>query len=615
MKTNALIIYIGILLLVLSACMTEETPTTQVTVSPVSPTFTVTTTVPIFPSVTPTLAPSPTLIPAQTVTVAIPTVTNTPTQDLRAAWVHDNSISTPAKIDEMIRRAELGHINMIVANAYYQGMALYDSQYVPKHPEVASDFNPLAYLVDHAHQHGIQVNVWFINGPVDYKGTSKIMEQHPDWAIVGPDGEKMDWMNFQRPDVRQFVSDMIWEVVNRYGVDGVFFDFTRYPGPEWGFDPYSITTFDNSHNFKLEDLRYTDLPAYGYFDGNPIPQVMTAHVLATFGNGTPAMTINTYGKGHVIVLNWRASERTIGADSEIMRRSIQQLSKGSGQVFTYRPDGTLDDNAKGALDEMATWLKDLNVFDKQVGPQEIKNLPTNSVLIVTYGLDIPATDANIIQTFVSQGGGLIFNDGPTRSIAIEAIRTLTGLQGRGKYMEDWTTLTAAEGNALLPTSNRTLDQATAQMRDTQWKDFRKQGINALVQGVYQRIKAQYPRVDLSVTVSSNMVGSSTLTMVDWKAWLDGHYVDYIVPRGYVEKVDELDSILADWGPVMQKYKNVTLGVSTFYGKHNQRQFKSASDVLAEINRAYQAGSYGIMLWNLDYSNDDQLKALAAGPFR
>jgi hypothetical protein len=96
--------------------------------------------------------------------------------------------------------------------------------------------------------------------------------------------------------------------------------------------------------------------------------------------------------------------------------------------------------------------------------------------------------------------------------------------------------------------------------------------------------------------------------------LDGGYVDYIVPRGYVEEIDELEPILATWQPVMQKYKDVTLGVSTFGGKHSQRVLKSPSEILAEINRAHEAGSDGIMIWNLGYMNDDQLKMLATGPF-
>ncbi|MBI5030560.1 MAG: family 10 glycosylhydrolase [Chloroflexi bacterium] len=616
---------IGVFLwmMVLSACVVEATPTPTVAANPPTPTFTATATV--APTLTPTLQLHPSVTVVNPVTGgATPTPTSTLARfkpiernpsELRAAWVHDNSIATAAKTDEIVRRAELGHINVIVANVFTQGMALYDSQLIAKHSQVASDFNPLQYLVERAHQKGIQVQAWFVNGPVEFKDESKIIQQHPDWAIVGPDGKKMNWLNFQRADVRQFIGDLVWEVVDRYGVDGIFFDFTRYPGPEWGFDPYSISAFNSSHNFNLEELRYPALPAYGYFEGNPISQPTTAQVLAKFSNGTPALTFNSYGKGQVVIINWRASERRIAADSEIMKQSIKQLLKEGGQVYTYRPDGELDDNAKQGLEGLTSWLKDLGLPDQHVGPEQLKTLAPNSVLLVTFGFDIPAADAALLQNFVNQGGGLIFNDGPVRSIVYDSIRALTGMQGRGKHMEDWTTVVPVAPNALMPNSNRPVDLATAQSRDAQWKEFRKQGVNALIQGVYKRVKAQYPQVDVSVTVTSNQTSSSQLTMQDWRAWLEGHYVDYIVPRGYVEDVDELDAILVNWQPVMQKYKNVTLGVSTFSGKHNLRELKNPSQILEEINRARQAGSYGIMLWNLDFVNDEQLKALASGPFK
>lgn len=535
--------------------------------------------------------------------------------ELRAAWVHDNALATPTKIDEIVRRAELGRVNVIVANVFEQGMALYDSRLVAKHSIVQGDFNPLPYLVDQAHRRGIQVHAWFVNGPVESKGKSAIIAQHPDWAIVGPDGRKMAWLNFTRPDVRQFISDLMWETVTRYGVDGLFFDFTRYPGPQWGFDPYSIKAFNTTHDFNLEELRYSDLPAYGHFQGNPLVQPSSAQVLASFGNATPAVAINKYGQGQVILLNWQASEREVGADSEIMRRSIKSLLKEGGQVLSYRPEGELDDNAKQSLEDTANWLRDLGWPTREVSSLEVRDLSPNSALVVSYGYQISAEGAASMEKFVAQGGGLIFIDGPTRSMNQPIIGKLTGMQRRGPHFEEWMMLLPKGDNPLIPSSERAADLAVARIRDEQWKEFRKQGVDDLVQGIYRRVKAQYPQVDISVTVTSDQTAASELTMQDWRAWLEGSYVDFIVPRGYVEEAEQLEPILAVWQPVMQKYQRVTLGISTFSGKHNPRTLKSPSQLLEETSLAHQAGSYGIMIWNLDYIDDEQLKALASGPFR
>ncbi|MBI4787773.1 MAG: family 10 glycosylhydrolase [Chloroflexi bacterium] len=535
--------------------------------------------------------------------------------ELRAAWVHDNSIATPDKIDEIIRRAELGGINVILASVFEQGMALFDSQLASKHAMVQPDFNPLPYLVEQAHRRGIQVHAWFVNGPVDYKEQSSIIAQHPEWAIVGPDGKTKLWLNFTRPDVRQFIGDLMWETITRYGVDGVFFDFTRYPGPEWGFDPYSVAAFDGSHSFKLDELRYPTLPAFGFFQASPVLEPSTAQVLAEFRNGTPALTINDFGQGQVILLNWRASGRVVASDSEIMRRSIAQLLEQGGQVHIYKPDGELDDNSKQSLGEMAEWLNDLGHTATLVLAKDIPGLAPSSVLVVTYGYAITPEGAASMSDWVRRGGGLIFNDGPVRSMNLEPIRALTGMQKRGKHVEEFTFLLPRGPSPLVPTGNRSADLALAEQRDAEWKAFRKQGVNALIQSIYQRIKSQYPQVDVSVTVTSDQTTAGQQTMQDWRAWLEGGYVDYVVPRGYVEEVEELADILSAWQPALQKYKRITLGVSTFTGKHSQRVLKTSTQLLEEVSRARQAGSYGIMLWNLDYLNDEQLKALAAGPFR
>lgn len=619
--------------LMLVACASGAAPT-PVSETRLAASRAVTPTLTVAPNSSPTVPPAPNL-PTETTTPALPSspagapsaqptegntrsgltpITRNP-QELRAAWVHDNSIMSAEKIDEMIRRAMEGHINVIVANVYSQGMTLYDSSLVSKHPQVQSDFNPLPYLVEQAHRRGIQVHAWFVNGPVDYKGKSSIIDKHPDWALVGPDDQKMAWMNVARPDVRQFISDLMWETVARYGVDGVFFDYTRYPGPQWGFDPYTISAFNSTHDFDVEELRYASLPAYGHFEGNTLVQPGTAQVLAAFDDGTPAVILNKYGQGQVIVLNWKASEREISAGSEIMRRSIKFLLKEGGQVSSLRPEGTLDANAKGSLQSTADWLIDLGWQAAEIAPKQIKDMNSSSVLIVSYGFSISPAAASDLSSFVARGGGVIFIDGPVRSIEVAEIRALTGMEKRGKGFEKWTLLLPRGDHPLIPTSASPVTLATAQARDAQWKDFRKRGVDLLIQDVYKRIKAQYPQVEVSATVTSDQATASQMTLQDWQAWLEGGYIDFLVPRGYVEDVDELDLILAAWQPAIRKYRRVTLGVSTFSGKHNPRIPKSPAQLQAEIRRARAAGSYGIMLWNLDYISEDQLKKIAADAFR
>ena len=122
--------------------------------------------------------------------------------------------------------------------------------------------------------------------------------------------------------------------MTNYDVDGIHFDYTRYPRSQFGFDPYSADLFAEEYGLDLETLRYPELPAYARFEGNPLIWPNTAQVLAEFDNGQPAVLLNHYGAGQAILLNWMASQRETVATSEILTAaSITPLVKMAGSTF------------------------------------------------------------------------------------------------------------------------------------------------------------------------------------------------------------------------------------------------------------------------------------------
>src|SRR5512135_1024955 len=136
--------------------------------------------------------------------------TNLPNvMELRGIWVQAKSITTAAQIDEVLRRVEAGHFNAIFVNVFFNGQTMYQSNFAPISGKVEPGFDPLAYLVPAAHRHNIQVHGWFLTGRIGAAGGSAILARHPDWALVGPDGDMFPWLNFTRPDARQFISDLM----------------------------------------------------------------------------------------------------------------------------------------------------------------------------------------------------------------------------------------------------------------------------------------------------------------------------------------------------------------------------------------------------------------------
>ncbi len=534
--------------------------------------------------------------------------------ELRGIWVQAKSITTAAQIDEVLRRAEAGHFNAIFVNVFFDGQTMYQSNLAPISGKVKPGFDPLAYLVPEAHQRHIQVHAWFATGPIGAAGGSAILARHPDWALVGPDGDTFPWLNFARPDARQFISDLMLEIVERYGIDGLHFDYTRYPGSEWGFDTYSLGAFTKEYGLDLNQLRYADLPAYGLFESNPLSEPTSAQILATFANGLPAVALNTYGKGEVVLLNWVANRRTTAVGSEIMRRSLQRLLHTGQKIYLLRSETNAKEYGYDSFDSTLEWLTYLGWAPVQVSESDVPDLAAGSVLVMpNVYLISPATAAQLAQ-FVRDGSGIIFVDGPSRSIKLPDIQAITGMTSRGGYFKGWTLMVDQGEHPLIPNSQRDWSLDTYQMWRTQWDKFREQGINALIKDVYQRVKSKYPNVAVSVTITSDQEQAAQENFQDWAAWLQGGYVDFIVPRAYVEQLQALKPVLATWQPTVQEYSRVTFGLSDYVGKGKSEAAKTPDQLLTELQLAHDAGSHGIMIFDLDRMSDEQLQALADGPF-
>ena len=526
--------------------------------------------------------------------------------EIRGVWVQAESINTQENIDETIRKAEIGGFNAVFVNVFLYGKAMYDSEFVKKNGIVSEHFNPLSYLISEAHFRGIQVHAWFVAGAVGYREGSPL-DLHPDWALVGPDGGTTGWLNFTRPDVRQFTSDLMMEVIERYQVDGIHFDYTRYPGPEWGFDPYSIEQFQEEYELDLNVMRYSDLPAFGNFEGNPLNLPGSAKVLASFSNGNPAVTLNEYGEGEVLLLNWDANKRRVAVGTEIMQRSIQRMLGENGQVYLLNSETNAEEYGKVDFERAQNWLQDLGWAPIELSETEIGELDSGSILILPNVYLISAETAKRMAVFVEEGGGIIFIDGPTRSITNGDVRAITGMNFRGRYFNTELMMNATGEHALIPVSGRNSDIEIYQEWDTTWKDFRKQEINQLIEGIYERVNNEYPEVIVSVTVADNLESAANVVLQDWSAWLKGEYIDLLIPRFYVDNIAELNPMVDAWKPVLGNDKRINIGIITHFEDINVP--KSPEQLIAEMKLVEAAGSNGIMMFDLDNMSEDQLRML------
>jgi len=173
-----------------------------------------------------------------------------PKREIRAVWLATASgldwpktgdrKSQQSALKEIVRTLHAAHFNTIYFQVRPRGDALYRSQHEPWSETLTGSmgkdpgWDPLAYLIEEAHANCIEVHAWFNVFKVR-SGNSMLSPLHParkflEWTIHYQ-GE--DWLDPGFPGVRTYTLTVLLDLVRRYDIDGVNFDYARYPGADF----------------------------------------------------------------------------------------------------------------------------------------------------------------------------------------------------------------------------------------------------------------------------------------------------------------------------------------------------------------------------------------------
>lgn len=186
--------------------------------------------------------------------------------EYRYLWVVRNSITKAESIDRMLAFATKNRFNHILVQVRGRGDAYYLSDLVPKsHLIKEQDFDPLAYLIPKAREKGIQVHAW-VNVYLLWSSRVKPVQQdhllytNPEWIDQnntqpldlaremrkfngGKNGNEGFYLSPQHPGVNSYLLSVFKELVSRYALDGLHFDYVRYHDSDFGKNPDAIDYF------------------------------------------------------------------------------------------------------------------------------------------------------------------------------------------------------------------------------------------------------------------------------------------------------------------------------------------------------------------------------------
>jgi len=189
---------------------------------------------------------------------------------VRGLWVVRDSITSRRKAVDLVNFADSYGYNVLFLQVRGRGDAFYKSYFVPgpeEFPHIPDSFDPLATVIELAHERGIEVHAWF-NMYLTWSGDNPpsdslhLVNTHPSWFMVSVNGTSMAdcpidsvrnqyfegrYISPALGEVRSYLSRIITEVLIRYNIDGVHLDYVRYPGREYDFNERIRQQFYRRH--------------------------------------------------------------------------------------------------------------------------------------------------------------------------------------------------------------------------------------------------------------------------------------------------------------------------------------------------------------------------------
>lgn len=533
----------------------------------------------------------------------------------RGIWMHATSAKTAEEADEVLDRIESARLNAIYCLVFYWGgHAYYNSDIVARAEDIAPDFDPLRYLAQGAHERGIEFHAWFVNGENGSPKPGTVFAEHPEWMIAARNGQTRHWYDFGKPEVREFQRDVMLEVLANYEVDGIHFDYIRYPGSDYCYCDYCRGEFERRHGPLLTEVLGETFPLVGKFSANALAEPTTARVLAEFDHGVPAITLNELGQGACLLLNWHADQTGVEAVDTVVKRALAQFGATADNVHIYNPPSNRERYTDRFLQAGSDWLKALG-FAPQRLPRErgLSDLEPSDVLFLTCVYLMAPEEATALAAFVRAGGHVIFVDGPVLSMRQEALQRVTGLARSGGYFSEEHVISAVGDSDLIP--RREGDADVARYRDTvaKWSAFQKEGVTALVRDVYRRAKQLKPEAQVTAAVFHNRRAADNVCQ-DWYGWLEEGIVDYLIPMAYVMRDEDLQADLDEWREADAPLERIIPGLSIYRREDGKAVPRPPELVLRQVEMCRQAGAKGTCFFAVNYLDDALVEALTAQPF-
>lgn len=169
-----------------------------------------------------------------------------PKREYRAVWVATiggldwprHRASTPsqaekqkAELCQLLDSLQALNLNTVLLQVRIRGDVIYPSSLEPFNyvisgkQGVSPGYDPLAFAVEECHKRALQLHAWMVTFPLgDSKGS--VGRRYPELCVQ----YRGSWyLNPGQPATTDYLVSLATEIVKNYDIDGIHFDYIRYP--------------------------------------------------------------------------------------------------------------------------------------------------------------------------------------------------------------------------------------------------------------------------------------------------------------------------------------------------------------------------------------------------
>jgi len=201
-----------------------------------------------------------------------------PTAEVRALWVVRSTLADPDSARVMVRRAAEAGFNTLIVQVRGRGDAYYRSRWEPPPPALAgrNGYDALGRTIREAHRRGLRVHAWIntelvANADSLPQDSAHFMYRRPDllavprplarelydvdprdpsyvqalaaYAQANRDHVEGLYTSPAAPEVKEHIYSVWIDLVERYELDGLHFDYVRYPAPDYDYSRVALERF------------------------------------------------------------------------------------------------------------------------------------------------------------------------------------------------------------------------------------------------------------------------------------------------------------------------------------------------------------------------------------